>query len=77
MHFWLSGEQLFAVGNVQLARTQRGEKSAFTIRHFPHYRFTEETPMIAERSPIAIDDKCSDTFDKNVLKFIPDGRGRR
>jgi hypothetical protein len=35
--------------------------------------FTEETPMMAEWSPIKIAAQSTDTFDKNVLKFILTG----
>jgi hypothetical protein len=57
----------------QVAATQAGRKQAFTFRHFATYVFTEETPMMAEWSPIKIAAQSSDTFDKNVLKFILTG----
>ncbi|MFI0848735.1 hypothetical protein [Mesorhizobium sp. IMUNJ 23232] len=68
---FLLGE--LGVGDTEVARTQTGEKSTFTIRHFASYLFTEETPMIAEESPIVVDRQASDTFNKNVLKFILTG----
>lgn len=68
---FLLGE--LGIGEVEIARTLSGEKSAFTIRHFASYMFTEETPMIAETSPITISEKSGDTFNKNVLKFILTG----
>jgi hypothetical protein len=68
---FLLGE--LGIGDVEIARTLSGEKSTFTIRHFASYMFTEETPMIAETSPITISEKSSDTFNKNVLKFILTG----
>jgi hypothetical protein len=57
----------------QIASTQAGKKAAFTFRHFATYVFTEETPMMAEWSPIKISAQSSETFDKNVLKFILTG----
>ncbi|WP_199084531.1 hypothetical protein [Bosea sp. ASV33] len=68
---FLLGE--LGVGDTEIARTQSGDKSTFTIRHFASYLFTEETPMIAEESPIVVDRQSSDTFNKNVLKFILTG----
>jgi len=57
----------------QIAATQAGRKQTFTFRHFATYVFTEETPMMAEGSPIKISDQSGATFDKNVLKFILTG----
>ncbi|MER9863004.1 hypothetical protein [Mesorhizobium sp. M0185] len=68
---FLLGE--LGVGDTEIARTQTGDKATFTIRHFASYLFTEETPMIAEESPIVVDRQSSDTFNKNVLKFILTG----
>ncbi|TBY68947.1 hypothetical protein E0H51_31555 [Rhizobium leguminosarum bv. viciae] len=68
---FLLGE--LGIGDVQIARTLSGDKATFTIRHFATYMFTEETPMIAEESPITLDRQSSDTFNKNVLKYILTG----
>jgi hypothetical protein len=61
------------IADKRIARTLNGETSAFTFRHFAPYIFTEETPMMAEWSPIRIAAQSGDTFDKNVLKFILTG----
>jgi hypothetical protein len=61
------------VADKRIARTLNGETNAFTFRHFATYVFTEETPMMAEWSPIKIAAQSGDTFDKNVLKFILTG----
>jgi predicted nucleic acid-binding Zn-ribbon protein len=68
---FLLGE--LGIGNTEIARTQSGDKATFTIRHFASYMFTEETSMIAEESPIILDRQSSDTFNKNVIKFILTG----
>jgi hypothetical protein len=68
---FLLGE--LGIGETEIARTQTGDKAAFTIRHFASYLFTEETSMIAEESPITLDRNSGDTFNKNVLKFILTG----
>jgi hypothetical protein len=57
----------------QIAATQAGRKQTFTFRHFATYIFTEETPMMAEASPIKISDQSGPTLDKNVLKLILTG----
>lgn len=57
----------------QIASTLNGKKASFSFRHFAAYMFTEETPMMAEWSPIKIAPQSSDTYDKNVLKFILTG----
>ncbi|MGI9404313.1 MAG: hypothetical protein ACR2OF_07390 [Hyphomicrobium sp.] len=59
--------------NKRIATNLNGEKKAFTFRHFAPYVFTEETPMMAEWSPIKIAPQTGPTFDKNVLKFILTG----
>lgn len=61
------------VGDKRIARTLNGETSSFTFRHFATYVFTEETPMMAEWSPIQISPQSGETLDKNVLKFILTG----
>ena len=61
------------VANKRIARNRDGETNAFTFRHFATYVFTEETPMMAEWSPIRISPQSGETFDKNVLKFILTG----
>lgn len=68
---FLLGE--LGIGDVQIAKKLSGDKDPFTIRHFASYMFTEETPMIAEESPITIDRRSNDTFNKNVLKYILTG----
>ncbi len=72
----LSGFLLAELGieDKRIASTQTADKVAFTFRHFAHYLLTEETPMMAEWSPIQISPKTSDTFHKNVLKFILTGQ---
>ena len=69
---FLLGE-LAIVDDKQIATTLNGKKAGFSFRHFAAYVFTEETPMMAEWSPIKIDTQSTDTFDKNVLKFILTG----
>lgn len=61
------------IGDKRIARTLNGETNSFTFRHFATYVFTEETPMMAEWSPIQISAQSGETFDKNVLKFILTG----
>jgi hypothetical protein len=61
------------VSNKLIAKNLQGETNPFTFRHFAVYVFTEETPMMAEWSPIQIARQSGDTFDKNVLKFILTG----
>lgn len=71
----LSGMLLeeLGVSRKQIANNTDGKKSAFTFRHFAHYMFTEETPMMAEWSPIQISAQSGPTFDKNVFKFLLTG----
>jgi hypothetical protein len=69
---FLLGE-LGIIDNKQIASTQNGKKASFSFRHFAAYMFTEETPMMAEWSPIKIAPQSNDTFDKNVMKFILTG----
>jgi hypothetical protein len=71
----LSGFLLNELGIVdkKVARTLDGATSPFTFRYFASYIFTEETAMMGETSPIKIDPRTTDTFDKNVLKFILTG----
>lgn len=57
----------------KIATNQNGDKATFTFRHFAPYIFVEETEMMGEGSPIRTSDYASDTFDKNVLKFILTG----
>ena len=61
------------VAGKRVAKNFNGETNAFTFRHFAAYVFTEETPMMAEWSPIRIAAQSGETFDKNVLKFILTG----
>jgi hypothetical protein len=61
------------ITNKRIAKNLNGEKVAFTFRCFAPYVFTEETPMMAEGSPITIAPQSGETFDKNVLKFILTG----
>lgn len=61
------------ISGKRIVKNKNGEKSAFTFRHFVPYVFTEETDMLGEWSPIRIDPRNGDTFDKNVLKFIATG----
>lgn len=61
------------VGDKRVAQNLNGKTASFTFRHFASYVFTEETPMMAEWSPIKISAQSSETFDKNVLKFILTG----
>ena len=61
------------VADKRIATNLNGDKDPFTFRHFAAYVFTEETPMMAEWSPIKIAPQSSETFDKNVLKFILTG----
>ncbi|HEV7372622.1 hypothetical protein [Arenibaculum sp.] len=53
----------------QIDRTLNGEKNAFTFRHVTPYVLTDETNMMATWSPIVIDPRAGDTFNKNVFKF--------
>ena len=71
----LSGLMLSELGVVgkRIAKNQEGEKDPFTFRHFAAYVLTEETPMLAEASPIKIAAQSAETFDKNVLKFLLTG----
>jgi hypothetical protein len=69
---FLLGE-LGIVDDKQIATTLNGKKASFSFRHFAVYIFTEETPMMAEWSPIKIAAQSTDTFDKNVLKFMLTG----
>jgi hypothetical protein len=71
----LSGLLLSELGVVgkKIAKNQDGEKDPFTFRHFATYVLTEETPMLAEASPIKIAAQSAETFDKNVLKFLLTG----
>ncbi len=61
------------ISRKQIANNTDGKKSNFTFRHFAHYMFTEETPMMAEWSPIQISAQSGPTFDKNVFKFLLTG----
>jgi hypothetical protein len=61
------------VADKRIAKNLQGETNPFTFRHFAAYVFTEETPMMAEWSPIRIAPQSGETFDKNVLKFILTG----
>jgi hypothetical protein len=61
------------IADKRVAKNLNGEKAALTFRCFTPYVFTEETPMMAEGSPIAIAPQSGETFDKNVLKFILTG----
>lgn len=71
----LSGMLLSELGIVgkRIAKNLNGESDPFTFRHLAAYALTEETPMMSEESPIKIAAQSSDTFDKNVLKFILTG----
>lgn len=71
----LSGMLLDELGvpRREVANNTDGKKSAFTFRHFAHYMFTEETPMMAEWSPIQISAQSGPTFDKNVFKLLITG----
>lgn len=64
--------ELGVAGN-WVAKNLDGEKDPFTFRHFATYMLTEETPMLAEASPIKIAAQSAETFDKNVLKFLLTG----
>ncbi|MDV3251134.1 hypothetical protein DevBK_07325 [Devosia sp. BK] len=59
--------------NKRIARTLNGDKNTFTYRHFSPYIYTDETSMMGEDSPIIVDKRSGDTFDRNVLKFILTG----
>jgi hypothetical protein len=61
------------IAKKRVAKNINGETNAFTFRHLTPYVFTEETPMMAEWSPIRIAPQSGETFDKNVLKFILTG----
>jgi hypothetical protein len=61
------------ISDKRIAKNINGETNAFTFRHFATYVITEETPMMAEWSPIRIAPQSGETFDKNVLKFLLTG----
>ena len=71
----LSGFLLGELGidDRRIDRTLLGEKSAFTIRHFAPYVLTDETSMMAEWTPIQLDQRSGETLDKNVFKFLLTG----
>ncbi len=58
---------------VEIVATKAGVKHTFSFRHVAHYVLTGETDMMAEWSPARLAQKGSDTFDKNVLKFLLTG----
>jgi hypothetical protein len=57
----------------RIAKNLNGKPNVFSFRHYAPYVFTEETPMMAEWSPIRIAPQSGETLDKNVLKFILTG----
>ena len=61
------------IANKRIARNLNGETNSFTFRCFAPYILTEETPMMAEWSPIRVSERSGETFDKNVLKFLLTG----
>lgn len=71
----LSGFLLGEIGirDKVIDRTLNGEKNAFTFRHVAPYVLTDETSMMAPWSPIQIDVRAGDTFNKNVFKFLLTG----
>ncbi|KZC01445.1 putative nucleic acid-binding Zn-ribbon protein [Methylobacterium sp. PvP062] len=68
---FLLGE--LGIGDKLIDRTLNAEKNTFTFRHFAPYVLTDETSMMAERSPTEIDPRAGDTFNKNVFKFLLTG----
>ena len=61
------------IGHHQIDRTLNGDKATFTFRHVAPYVLTDETSMMAPWSPTQIDPRATETFNKNVFKFLLTG----
>ncbi|CAO4164030.1 hypothetical protein [Methylorubrum populi] len=68
---FLLGE--LGIHDKQIDRTLNAEKSTFTFRHVAPYVLTDETSMMADHSPTRIDEHSTETFTKNVFKFLLTG----